>query len=212
MAKLIKTIHDRVNLAIKKGLTGYFSPTQIDNEVYAEILNIWKKYVDQFERTRIIHTYLDPFIKTEDATPNGVTGIIALVNAYHYPVAIRIKANGKTVTEVDQGRWDKFINHPIEVPTAAYPICKFESKTLMARPVDIGELTISYIKKPIRPLYAYDDVDDRYVYNDTNSIDVEFDEILHDDITNRVLKNLGIPMREEFLIRVSEQDKAQEGT
>lgn len=211
MAKLIKTIHDRVNFAIKKGLTGYFSPTQIDNEVYAEILNMWRKYVDEFERTRLINVYLNPFIQTEDATPNGVTGAVVLTSAYNYPVAIRVKATGKPVKEVDQARWDHLINHPIESPTTDYPICKFENKFIWARPVAIGELTVSFVKKPIRPVYAFTTSGGRYIYDDASSVDVEFDEILHDDIMNRVLKNLGISVREDFLVRVSEQDKMQEG-
>jgi hypothetical protein len=211
MAKLIQTIHDRVNLAIRKGQTGYFSPEQIDKEVYTEMLNIWRVYVKEFERARIINTYLNMFIRTEDVTPNPTDGSILLTDAWHYPVAIRVKATGKDVDEVDQGKWDRRINHSIEFPDADNPICKFESKKIWARPIDIGELTVSYIAKPIKPVYAYDVVGDRYVYNDGNSVDVEFDELLHDDIKNRVLGNLGVPMREEFMVRNSEQKKATEG-
>lgn len=210
MAKLIKTIHDRVNLAIKKGQTGYFSPEQIDAEIQAEVLDMWRKYVIEFERTRIINIYLNPFIKTEDATPNPTDGSIVLTNAWHYPVAIRVKANGKEVNEVDQARWDHLINHPIEVPTADYPICKFEAKKIWARPVNIGELTISYIKKPVKAEYKYTIVSDRYVYDDNASVDVEFDEILHNDITKRVFGNLGVPMREELPIRIGQQSKMTE--
>lgn len=211
MPKLIKTIHDRVNQAILKGQTGYFSPDQIDNEVHAEVLNIWRKYVAEFERTRIVNVYLNPFIKTEDATPNPTDGSVSLVNGYHYPVAVRVKATGKQVKEVDQARWDYYINHPIEIPTSDYPICKFENKKLHARPVNIGQVTISYIEKPTKAKYAYTIVSDRYVYDDANSVDVVFDEILHDDIMMRVLANLGIAMDKELLIRVSEQNKMTEG-
>lgn len=211
MPKLIETIHNRVNEAILKGHTGYFSPDTIDNEIHAEVLNIWRKYVTEFEDTRIINTYLNPFIKTEDVTPNPTNGSVALVNAKHYPIAVRVKSTGKPVKEVDQARWDYLINHPIETPNSDYPICKFESGNILARPIDIGELTISYIKKPVKAKYAYTIVSDRYVYDDVNSIDVEFDEILHDDIMMRVLSNLGIPMNNELLIRVSDQNKIMEG-
>lgn len=211
MAKLIKKIHDRVNRAIRKGQTGYYSPSDIDEEVYAEMLNIWRKYVEQFEKTRIINIYLNPFIRTEDVTPNPTDGSVTLVNAWQYPVAIRVKATGKSVTEADQARWDRFINHSIEVPTSEYPICKFESKKIWTRPVDVGEVTVSYISKPVKPVYAFTPSGDRYVYDDASSVDVEFDEVLHDDIMMRVLGNLGVPMREDFTVRVSEQNKMTEG-
>lgn len=211
MAKLIKTIHDRVNLAIRKGETGYFSPSEIDAEINAAMMDIWRKYVNEFERTRLVNIYLNPFIKTEDVTPNPTDGSVTLTNAYKYPTAIRVKANGKTVTETDQARWDRMINHSVEFPTADYPICKFEGKKIWSRPIDIGELTVSYIDKPVKPVYAFNIVGDRYVYDDVNSVDVEFDEILHNDIKYRVLGSLGVPLDKTLLINVSEQSKATEG-
>lgn len=212
MAKGIKTIHDRINRAIRKGQTGYFSPTDIDEEINAEIMNMWRKYVVQFEKERIINIYLNPFIRTEDVTPNPSDGSVVLPNAYSYPVAIRVKGSGKEIDELDQARWDVRINHPIEVPNANYPICKFESKKVFVRPIDIGLITISYIAKPIKAVYAYNIVNDRPAYDDSTSEDVEFDEILHDDIVNRVLRNLGVPMREEFLVREGQQNKMEEGS
>lgn len=212
MPKAIKNIHDRINLAIRKGQTGYFSTSEIDAEIYAEINDMWRKYVVEFEKTRIINIYLNPFIKTEDVTPNPSDGSVTLTNAFHYPLAIRVKANGKEVNELDQARWDVRINHPIEFPTADYPICKFENKKLWARPINIGELTVSYINKPVAPVYAYTIVNNRPVYNDGASVDVEFDVILHNDLVSRVLRNLGVPMREELLIRDGQQNKMEEGT
>ena len=212
MAKGIKTIHDRINRAIRKGQTGYFSPTDIDEEINAEILNMWRKYVVQFEKERIINIYLNPFIKTEDVTPNPSDGSVTLPNAYSYPVSIRVKATGKEIDELDQARWDIRINHPIEIPNSDYPICKFESKKVFVRPINIGEITISYIKKPAKAVFAYSIVNDRPAYQDGPSVDVEFDEILHDDIVNRVLRNLGVPMREELLIREGQQNKMEEGS
>lgn len=211
MAKLIKTIHDRVNRAIRKGQTGYFSPTDIDEEVYTEMLNIWRKHVREFQVSRIVGVILNPFIQPESVTPNSVTGIAALTNAYHYPIAISVVSSGKTVREVDHARWHQMVNHSIEFPTADYPICRFENKTIVAAPASIGQLQILHIRKPVKPVYAYTIVSDRYVYDDVNSVDVEFDQMMHDDIMMRVLENLGVPMREEFTVRVAQQNKLTEG-
>lgn len=211
MAKKIKTIHDRINFAVKKGQTGYFSPTKLDDEIYAEVLNLWKKYVAEFEATQLVSTFLDPFKASEDCSPNGTTGIGTLTAAYQYPTAVRVISNGKKIDIVDRAHWDNRVNHPIEGPTADYPICTFENKQIIVRPVNIGDVQINYLKKPTKPVYAYDNVSDRYVYNDSSSVEIEFDESLHDEIINRVLGNLGVPMREEFLVRVSQQEKMTEG-
>lgn len=65
MAKFIKTIHDRVNFATKKGLTGYHTPEQITEEVHAESMNLWRKYVEQFQKFRVLDVYLRPFQSQE---------------------------------------------------------------------------------------------------------------------------------------------------
>lgn len=208
MAKFIKNIVDRVNLATKKGLAGYWTPEQIANEVHSESMNIWKKYVDFFEKTNKLDLYMRPFQNSEDVALVTGSGTIVTKDFIYY---IEDKDSGIEIHQVDNKKWGTRKSHPIKVATATYPICNITNQAIEVLPSSIVNLKVAFLKKPTKPVWAYDVVGSRYVYNDTNSVDFEWNEILHDDIMNRVLGNLGIPIRDFQLVNQSERDKAQEG-
>jgi hypothetical protein len=212
MAKFIKTISDRINFAIKKGLTGYVSPTKLMEEVHAESMNLWKKYVDEFERTTKMNLFLSPFEKIEAVT--GLTGSASegsldTVNAYRYPTSVSLAGN-IDVPVLTQAEYNNRYNHPTKFPDATHPICKFVGKKIYVAPK--SDVTIYYLSKPVKPVYATTVVPgDQYAYDDANSTDIEWDETLHDDIMNRVLANLGLAMREGQVVQFSQTEKVQEG-
>jgi hypothetical protein len=72
------------------------------------------------------------------------------------------------------------------------------------------DVTVTYIATPVKPVYAYTLSGEDYIYDDVNSVDIEFPDVLHDDIMNRVLSNLGIAMRDGQLTQFSDQQKAME--
>lgn len=208
MAKLVKTIHDRINFAIKKGLTGYISPDKIDTEINTESMNLWLKYEPMFERDATIAAFLDPFKRSESVTITAGEG--TMTAAYTRPTGVFDSA-GKKIEIVDIAMWGDRINHPLKTPSTDYPVCRFENRKIIIRPTTITPVTVHYLKYPTKVVYAYTLVGTRYVYDDTNSVDTEWPEILHDQITERVLANLGINMRETVLVQYSQQEKQQEG-
>lgn len=213
MPKFIKTIIDRVNFATKKGLTGYVPPSKVVEEVHAESMNLWKKYVDEFERTTKLNLYLSPFEKVENITGDlgaiAAEGFKVTENAYRYPVSVTT-VGGIEVPVLTLAEYGYRFKHPTKGPDAGHPICKFVGKTIYMAPK--MDLNVVYLSKPIKPVYAVTPVSgDQYAYDDNNSVDIEWDEILHDDIMNRTLANLGINMREGDLVNFSQTEKAQEG-
>lgn len=210
MAKFIKTIFDRVNFGLKKGLSGYVSPDRIIDEVHAEQLNVWRKYIDEYSKTQKINMYLKPFEKRETVTDllGTIEGSKAVLACNYYPLAITT-ASGLQVQKLTIAEYSKRITHPNLPPVADYPICKFEGNTIYVYPKT--DVIVNYIALPTKPVYATTLVGDDYVYDDDNSIDIEFPEPLHDDIMNRVLSNIGINMRDAQLMQFSDQQKASEG-
>lgn len=208
MAKLVKIIHDRVNFAIKKGLTGYVSPDKIDTEINTESMNLWLKYTPQFEKDADIAAILDPFKRTETCTLTS--GEFTMTAAYTRPTGVFTSA-GKKIDIVDIAMWGDRANHPLKAPTADYPACRFENRKIIVLPNTLTSAIVHYLKYPTKVVYAYTVVGTRYVYDDTNSVDCEWPEVVHDMIMNRVLANLGINMRELMGIQYSQNEKAQEG-
>ena len=211
MAKLVKVIHDRVNFAIKKGVTGYISPDTIIQEIYSEIMNMWKKYVAEYQKTQQLHLFLYPFEKQEIVAGLSGTdpeGFKEMTYGYKYPLSIKVTANGKSVNKLTIAEYNHRFNHPIKAPHINYPICRFEGEKIYVSPrLDV---TVTYLATPVSPKYAFNKVGDDYVYDDGNSVDLEFDEVLHDDVMNRTLANLGINMRDPALMQYSFNEKATE--
>jgi hypothetical protein len=210
MAKFIKSVHDRINFAIKKGLTGYIPPAKIDEEVHAESMNLWKKYIDEFERTQKISMYLKNFqAGVETVALTSGSGLMAVERDYITRVTT---SDDKKVEIIEQGSWDDRINNPVKVPTTEYPVCMiYGSFAIQVRPTTVSQVKIWSLAKPTRPVYAYTVSGTRYVYDDANSVDIGWSEELYDEIMNRVLANIGLNMRELVLMQASQQEKMQEG-
>lgn len=209
MAKFIFTIHNRINFAIKKGLTGYVSPDKIDQEVNAESMNLWLKYTPLFEKDSDIAAILDPF-KTPE-TVALVSGQGTMVAAFQRPIGVFDDIASRKIEIVDIAMWADRINHPLKAPNTDYPVCRFENKKIFVIPTSLATCTVYYLKYPTTAVYAFSQVGTRYVYDEANSVDFEWPVQTHDMIMNRVLQNLGLNMREVMLIQNSQQDKIQEG-
>lgn len=208
MPKFIKTIHDRISFATKKGLTGYHSPEQIDTEVNAESFNLWMKYTPQFEKDATIAAILDPFKAPETVTITAGQG--TMVAAFQRPTGVT-DSNGIKIDIVDIGMWADRINHPLKTPSTSYPVCRFENKKIIVRPTSITQAIVYYLKHPTLAVFAYTLAGTRYVYDDANSIDFDWPVQVHDQITERVLANLGINMRELQLVQYSNTEFQKEG-
>ncbi len=205
--KHIKSIVDRIQLALRKGLSPYYSPAQIVDEIHAESMNLWKKYVDEFERTQRISVYMHPFAFEEPIAITGFIGHTAHVDAYITAISFR----GKRVQLIPIGHWNQRINDSIRVPTDDYPVCMQSGTKFTVYPGTVTSLHIHRLRKPTKPVYAYIVSGDDYVYDDATSIDFEWPEILHDEIINRVLNNMGISQREGALTNYSNIEQQKEG-
>lgn len=209
MAKFIKTIVDRINLLNRKGLCPYYSPDQICDEVHAASLNLWKKYVAEFERTQLISVFLEVFRIDEDVTITGGGGFLT-ATAGMYKTGIFLP-NGLPVTQLDISHWGSAIKDSVRVPDEMNPICRMYNDRIVVRPTTITAVAVVAIKRPLKPVYSYSVVSDDYVYNDDTSIDIEWPEEIHDEIVDRVMASLGISQREGALAQYSNMEKSTEG-
>lgn len=209
MAKFIKNIVDRINLANRKGLCPYYSPLQICAEVHAESLNIWKKYVDEFERTQKLSVFLDPLKSRETvAIAAGVGTLITSKGQYRTGA---FTTSGGKVTLINVDKWASAVNDTIRVPDNDNPIALIEGENIVVKPITVSSVILHFLKKPALPVYAFTSDGDDYIYDDGNSVDFEWNEELHDEVMNRVLVNLGVSQREPALVQYGNIEKQIEG-
>lgn len=209
MPKFIKRIVDRVNLANRKGLCNFYSAFDITAEVHAESMNLWKKYVEEFERTQKISVFLDPLKSTETITLTA--GVGTLVNAKGQYKTGAFTSADKKVALINIDKWAAAVNDTVRVPDDNNPIALIEGESIKVLPSSVPSVTIHYLKKPTEPVYATTQDGEDYVYDDGNSVDFEWGEEVHDEIMNRVLANLGISQREPALVQYSSIEQQKEG-
>ena len=210
MPKFIKTIHDRIQLLNRKGLSPYYSPDQIVEEVHAESLNIWKKYIQEFEKSQLISVYLDPLRGKE--TIALTSGVGTLVNSIgQYRTGLLVTGTNTVVDLVDIAHWGHRASNSITGPETSYPIARIDNDTITVLPNTVASVDVYYIKTPTKPVYAYTVVNDDYIYSDGSSVDFEWPEVLHSDISDRVMAALGLSQREASLIQYSNTELQKEG-
>jgi hypothetical protein len=211
MAKLIKTLHDRVQKAIKKGLTGYVSPDRLVEEAYAEIMNLWLELIPKYASDQKVVLFFKQFEKIEAVSglSGGSTeGTKAVTECHKYPISI-VTSGGIVVDKLTIGEYSNRFNHPNKPPTASYPICKFVGNVIYVAPK--LDVSVSFIAVPVKPVYAYTVSGDDYIYDDSASTDIDIDKLYVDMVVNRALANLGIEMRDGDVLRYSQQEKITEG-
>lgn len=173
-------------------------------------MNLWKKYVADFEKTQLISVYLDPFRDTETITLMGGIGTL-VTSKGRYRTAVMVPNTSLRITPIDIGHWSNRVNDTVRVPDEENPICKIEKDEIVVLPTTVPTARVHFLNKPVRPVYAYTIVDDDYIYDDASSVDIEWDETIHDEITGRVFDKLGLSQREINLIQYSNTEQQKEG-
>ena len=96
--------------------------------------------------------------------------------------------------------------------TEEYPIGLKQSNTIKVLPTTIEEVTISFLRNPIKAKWTYMTIDGVEIYNpdksDFKDIDIHSSE--ESDLILRVLQSFGINLKEQDLQRITEQMKQGE--
>ena len=96
------------------------------------------------------------------------------------------------------------IDSDIVPPTKKRAIGLFQNTYIEIEPKNLITLvTLTYIRNPKTPKWAYDIVNNRPVYNEGNSVDIDAPESAFNPIAMITLSLIGIHIREEELVQAS---------
>ncbi len=199
MAKFIKNMHDLVDLLTAKGKTGYFPRVDIDLAVYAASKDLFDKEYDVYQATKKITDSMGVFLSNPTTMTVDGFGQVNIPADYLHATSITGGTVGWPVSEMDEATLALRINDPLCPPTAEYPICKFYKTYIQFYPITLTGIKMTYLKNPIQPVYAYDVVDGREVYDDAASVDIEWNVTDQNKVTMRALEILGITLSEQDL-------------
>jgi hypothetical protein len=99
----------------------------------------------------------------------------------------------------------------IDSPSHRYPVLAFYDKYMQVYPKDMQTITLTYLRRPQSPLWAYTITNNNPVYNPTLSINFEMPEDTHNEICYRILSYLGINLRDGELSQYAEKMKQTGG-
>ena len=99
-------------------------------------------------------------------------------------------------------------NDAVNPVSVKRPIVKRVGGNLQFFPLNIGSygmMNFTYLRKPKVPFWAVTIVNDAYVYDPINSIQLDFEDLDIEKIKFKLLKNIGVNLQDDDLIQISQQ-------
>lgn len=197
MAKNIKNIVDRINTLAGKYEVGYFTPETIVEEVNRQSFALYTELIESYARTRRISEFLQPFMKR--ATPDFSGGAQDKPEDFEHHISLRTAT--VPVEILEHYEFETRRSHVNKPPSNDYPIGRYTATQIEVLPTTITTTTLEYFKLPVKAVYAYDVDGDDYVYNDDDSVALEWSEQMINKITLGTLSKLGIPVNDRDLVQ-----------
>lgn len=165
-----------------------------------------------FQITQKIIDDMRPFLlskggKNLPQLPIDINGHANYPSDYIHLSSIRYK--NRPVQNISNDVLGDRLDSSIVAPSEKYPICCFYNDYIQFYPKDMAYVDFDYIRMPVTPFWAVTIVDDEYVYNPNQSIQLEWAEQTHIDIANLVLQYASVNLRDFQITQLSEQRKNQ---
>lgn len=127
-----------------------------------------------------------------------------------------VSVGGVDAKWVPKFKVNSYLKSTIDVPTAAYPIYSdsgldesTKASVIKVYPTTITAAIVTYYRtpKPVKYGYTVDTVKNRPVYQESSTVNFEWSGTEKLQLVFRICKYLGLAIRDNELIQVSEQEK-----
>lgn len=208
--KRIQEIVEKAEFYLGKKETGFYSPTDIVRELNVESINLFNRLHKVFSNTKKISEYLQPFIVRGAEIAINDSGIGAKPSEFQHHVASYLE-DGTKVDLLESNFWVNRVKHPIKGPTTDHPIMRMIGGEVEVLPSSITIVLLDYFRIPTKAVYAFSVVNDEVVYDDSTSVDWNWDhEVVEDYIINKALANFGINIKDGDLVNYSNIEEGKE--
>lgn len=197
----IDVIHERLYFASGKDRGAWFTFEEVDRALEEGQMQRFQELIELYAIRQTIHNGLLPFKAkydfTQVTTPGGV---ITMPAACEHPIGVKLVVVEAGVTlhpaapilsedEIGYRRSSQRVP-----PTAKHPVALYEKdKKIQLYPDVPAAGTVYYFKKPGVPKYAYTQVGRGVTYSDTDSIQMEWNDMeIVKHIIPKALQALGI--------------------
>ena len=133
------------------------------------------------------------------------TGVATIPGDYLYYDTISI--GGYQAQEVTEDEILEMNNSLIKPPIARFPHFVLHSNGINIYPSAPSSILLSYLRKPLTPLWNYTIVNDESVYSSSGSQDFETGITTHLEICNMILSAIGISLGKLEIAQYAEQQQ-----
>jgi len=110
---------------------------------------------------------------------------------------------------IDKDKEGYRLGSAIMFPTRLRPIAVFESTYLQVYPTGISNIKFPYLRYPIDAVWAYTVVNNRPVFDPVNSVDLEWEDMVINDIIMQALKSIGISIKDADVMNFANSESTQ---
>lgn len=169
-----------------------------------------------YEVTPMISHDLEPFKRykgwdDEPALTVGTDGFILLPDDYFYYSSMTHTVDGvkKHFEFMPDEEFEKRVGDPLIAPNERNPVANLQFGHIRIAPITIQEVSMTYIKRPDKPVYATKTTNGYREYDETNSVELEWDDVNRLDIIYIMLYDLGINMQRGDLVQYAQKYQQQ---
>lgn len=198
-------------LSNKDQTSGYLSPSKFNTHIAMaqldEVNNLMSKYegdiansddIDFLKKTIIASVPTDgKYIQPNDFLRYG-----SAIKYYTYTVNGQIKQGAVPIQVIRQSELGLRLSSQIKSPTHDYPICVFHNNEIRFYPQDIGDVSLTYLKIPNEPEWGYDLENNRPVFSEAKTTELEVGWDLIPNIIYRMCQYLGIQVKRLDLTQI----------
>jgi len=216
----INNVYQKVLALANKEQRGYITPQEFNLFADHAQMEIFEQYFYDLNQLSRINSnskeYSDivdnlnekiSFFEVINATVTSGTTLTAESGTRIYRVGTVMHASSSGDVEVEEVQRNQllYINKsPLTEPTDARPIYVRENEnTIRIYPASITAATFDYIKRPTTPNWMYVVVNDKPLYNSTESVDFELHASEETELVYRILALAGIAIEKPQLTQVA---------
>lgn len=143
------------------------------------------------------------FAEVASITGNSIT----MPDQYQYDLEFTTSPSAGVqnyIKKVDYDKITNYLNSTIDEPTATTPIFAELADSFVMYPA-LSNAKLTYLQQPTLPFWNYSLVNGRPVYNPSGSVDFQFDSTEIYRLVSRILKYMGISIRDEALQQAAQE-------
>lgn len=211
MSYNISTIHDFISFIERKERGVFTLPAQKDAVLDAGQMDVFKKYFSLYGETQEIHDAINPF-KVNYQFASAADGTVTLPTDYMHLLPNVFTVTGSTVNKVrflNEDEWVDAIDNQLRPVSTARPIAKDYGNGFNLYPQTAQTGFLTYVRRPVTPVYGYSQVGRVITYNSATSTQIEFSDVYITEIIARAMFYLGYNLSEQDIVNFQKEYNQQ---